>query len=40
MRDWNWTPRAKLIGESIIAFATIGAIWILFVGTWFALGGN
>jgi hypothetical protein len=40
MRNWNWTPRAKMIGESLIAFATIAAIWILFVGTWFALGGN
>jgi len=39
MRDWNWTPRARFIGEVLKAVAVIGAAWILFAGTWFALGG-
>jgi hypothetical protein len=40
MREWNWTPRAKVLGEILTALAVIGTGWILFVGTWFALGGN
>jgi hypothetical protein len=40
MRNWNWTPRARFIGELLAAVAVIAASWILFVGTWFALGGN
>jgi len=38
--DWNWTPRARFIGNLLTAFAVIGIGWILFIGTWFALGGN
>jgi hypothetical protein len=40
MRDWNWTPRAIFIGELLSATAVVGAVWVLFVGTWYALGGN
>ncbi len=40
MRNWNWTPRARFIGELLTALAVVGAVWVLFVGTWFALGGN
>ena len=40
MRDWNWTPRAKFIGMLFQAVAVVGIGWVLFVGTWFALGGN
>jgi hypothetical protein len=40
MRNWNWTPRARFIGELLTALAVVGAVWFLFVGTWFALGGN
>ena len=40
MRNWNWTPRARMIGDLILALGVIGAGWILFVGTWFALGGS
>jgi len=40
MSDWNWTPRARMIGTVIQAFAVIGIGWILFVGLWSALGGN
>jgi hypothetical protein len=40
MRNWNWTPRAKFIGELLTAVAVVAAGWVLFVGTWFALGGN
>ncbi len=39
MKTWNWTPRAKVIGAVLQALAVIGAAWVLFVGTWFALGG-
>ena len=37
MTNWNWTPRAKAIGAVLQALAVIGAAWVLFVGTWFAL---
>jgi hypothetical protein len=40
MRNWNWTPRAKKLGEIIQALVVVFAVWILFVGTWFAMGGN
>jgi hypothetical protein len=40
MRNWNWTPRARFIGELLIAIGVVAAGWVLFVGTWFALGGN
>jgi hypothetical protein len=40
MRNWNWTPRARFIGELLTAVAVVAAGWVLFVGTWFALGGN
>ena len=40
MSDWNWKPRAKALGEILMALAVVGAGWILFVGTWFALGGS
>lgn len=40
MRNWNWTPRARALGEILTALAVIGTGWILFVGTWYALGGN
>jgi len=40
MRDWNWTPRAKMIGIVCQAVAVVGISWVLFVGTWYALGGN
>jgi len=40
MSKWNWTTRAKFIGELLKAVAVIGAAWILFAGTWFALGGK
>jgi hypothetical protein len=40
MRNWNWTPRAKMIGTLLQAIAVVGIGYVLFVGTWFALGGN
>jgi hypothetical protein len=40
MRNWNWTPRAKMIGALLQAVAVIGIGYVLFVGTWFALGGK
>ncbi len=40
MRNLNWTPRAKALGEILMALGVVGAGWVLFVGTWFALGGN
>jgi hypothetical protein len=40
MSNWNWTPRAKFIGNLLNAIGVVGAAWIIFVGTWFALGGN
>jgi hypothetical protein len=40
MRNWNWTPRAKMIGTLLQAIAIVGICYVLFVGTWFALGGN
>jgi hypothetical protein len=40
MPNSNWTPRARFIGELLTALAVVGAGWVLFVGTWFALGGN
>jgi hypothetical protein len=40
MRDWKWTPRARRIGELLTAAGIIATGWVLFVGTWFMLGGN
>jgi hypothetical protein len=40
MRNWNWTPRAKMIGALLQAIAVVSIGYVLFVGTWFALGGN
>ena len=40
MRNWNWTPKAKTLGTIIQALVVVIAGWILFVGTWFAMGGN
>jgi hypothetical protein len=40
MRDWNWTPLARTIGLLIEAALVVGIGYVLFVGTWFALGGN
>jgi len=40
MNDWNWTPRARFIGNLLAAAGMVAACWVLFVGTWFALGGN
>jgi hypothetical protein len=40
MSNWPWTPRARMIGELLAAVATVAVIWVLFVGTWFALGGH
>jgi hypothetical protein len=40
MRNWNWTPRAKMIWTVLQAIAFISISYVLFVGTWFALGGN
>jgi hypothetical protein len=40
MNNWNWTTRAKMIGTLLEAVAVVGISWILFVGTWYALGGN
>lgn len=40
MRNLPWTPRARMIGELLSAVATVAVIWVLFVGTWFALGGH
>jgi Tfp pilus assembly protein PilO len=40
MSSWNWTPRAKMISALLQAVAVIGIGYVLFVGTWFALGGN
>ena len=40
MRNWNWTPRARAIGTTLQAIAFVGICWVLFVGTWYALGGN
>lgn len=40
MRNWNWTPRARLIGNIFTAAGVVAIGWLLFVGTWFALGGN
>ena len=39
MTNWNWTPRARMIGTLLQAVVVVGAVWVLFVGTWFALGG-
>lgn len=39
-QTWVWTQRAKVIGTVLQALAVVGAGWVLFVGTWFALGGN
>jgi len=38
--NWNWTPRARLIGELLTAIGVVATGCVLFVGTWFALGGN
>jgi hypothetical protein len=40
MRNWNWTPRAKMIGRTLEAISVVGIGYVLFVGTWYALGGN
>jgi hypothetical protein len=40
MTNWNWTQRAKMIGTLLQAIAVVGIGYVLFVGTWFALGGN
>jgi len=40
MNNWNWTPRARMIGELLSVVSTIAVMWLLFVGTWFALGGH
>jgi hypothetical protein len=40
MRDWNWTPRARFIGNLLAAVGVVAAGWVLFIGTWFAFGGN
>ena len=40
MRNLPWTPRARMIGELLAAVGTVAVIWVLFVGTWFALGGS
>jgi hypothetical protein len=40
MRNWKWTPRAKTLATIIQAVVVVIAGWILFVGTWFAMGGN
>ena len=40
MRNWNWTPRAKMIGTLLQAVTVVGIGYVLFVGTWYALGGN
>jgi len=40
MKDWNWTPLARTIGLLLEAAVVIGLGWVLFVGTWYALGGN
>jgi len=40
MSNWNWTPLARTIGLLIEAVLVIGAGWVLFVGTWYALGGK
>jgi hypothetical protein len=40
MNNWNWTPRARMIGDLLAAAGIIAAGWVLFVGTWFMLGGN
>ena len=29
-----------MIGELLAAVGTVAVIWVLFVGTWFALGGS
>jgi len=40
MKNLPWTPRARMIGLFIQATACAGVWWLLFVGTWFALGGK
>jgi hypothetical protein len=40
MRNWNWTARARFLGNVLAAMAVISTGWVLFVGTWFALGGK
>jgi hypothetical protein len=40
MTNWNWTPLARTIGLLIEAALILGIGWVLFVGTWFALGGS
>jgi hypothetical protein len=37
---WNWTPRAKAIGEVIQVITAIGVIWFLASAYWFMLGGQ
>jgi hypothetical protein len=39
MSNWNWTPRARFIGTLLAAAGVVAASWVLFVGTWIALGG-
>jgi hypothetical protein len=40
MNDWNWTPRARFLGQLLTAVGVVIAGWVLFVGTWYAMGGN
>jgi hypothetical protein len=40
MRNWNWTPLARTIGLLLKAALVVGIGYVLFVGTWYALGGN
>ena len=40
MTNWNWTPRARFIGTLLQAVAVVGIGWVLFVGTFYALGGK
>jgi hypothetical protein len=40
MRNLPWTPLARTIGLLIEAALVIGIGWVLFVGTWYALGGS
>lgn len=40
MRNLPWTPLARLIGLVIEVVLVIGIGWVLFIGTWFILGGK
>jgi len=37
---WNWTPRARAIGEIGQALTVIATMWFFVSAYWFILGGQ